>query len=531
MDIKHPVQETRTQQDAALKKDDIPKSAQMEEPESKNNESFCDDAADDKESCVGLVVIDDYDEVMHSAGEELRGMLAAIINRKLAALAQSHNGIIKSFEKDKFLFVLSKQELKRLMASRFPVLKEVRDIDFGNKLPVTLTMGFGTGGGSLAKNMELARSALDLGQGRGGDQALVKDSGKYSFFGGVAKEKASGARVRARIKAFAISELIKECSEVIVLGHKRSDCDCFGAGIGVFKMAQMYDRECFIVMDGIPQSIEMIYRRISAEPEYRSAFISPQKASAMLNHRSLIVVTDVHRPSMIEAQCVLEAGVAKNIVVIDHHRRAAEYVENTVLTYHEPYASSTCELITEMLQCLKNDDFLKQVEADALLAGITVDTKNFIAKTGTKTFEAAAWLKRNGADSQRIRLLMQTGMENYRLRANAVSSAEIINENIAVSFCEGDNVITAQAADNLLDIKGVIASAVFCEEPDGSLSMSARSFGDINVQLIAERLGGGGHQTVAGAQFAGLSYEQAKQKLISVINKYMEESGNEGNFD
>ncbi|NLM14179.1 MAG: phosphoesterase [Epulopiscium sp.] len=474
---------------------------------------------------IGLIFIDNYEEVMQSVEDVRRPLLIALIDRKLNAWAQQGAGIVKKLEKDQYLALFNNEHLEEFRQKKFEILDEIRQIHIGNELPVTLSIGFGVNGKTLPQSMEYAKAAIDLALGRGGDQAVIKNVDKYLFYGGKTKEVEKSTRVKARMKAYAFREIIEESDEVLIMGHKNPDVDCFGAAIGVYRAAQLLGKKAYIVLNEPTSAIKTVYERILASGEYEEKiFLNSIEAIGHTGERTLVVVVDVHRPSYTECPELLE--LSKNIVVFDHHRKSAEFIENAVLTYLEPYISSTCEMIAEILQYIVDKVKLKPIEADILLAGITIDTKNFVFKTGVRTFEAAAFLRRNGADSTRVRMLFQNDMESYRARAAAVKDAQIYRNNMAISIAPSDikngAVIAAQAADELLNISGIIASFVMCSIQN-DVMLSARSLGDINVQLIMEKLGGGGHQTVAGAQFSNTSIDEVYDKLIEAIDEYLEE--------
>jgi len=487
----------------------------------------------DGESCMitkvsaSLIFIDNFEEVLNELEEVRRPLLIALIDRKINAMAQQVSGIVRKFEKDKYLFIFTQDKLEYFKEKKFDILTQIREIEMGNKVPFTLSMGIGINGATLAQSMEYARTAVDLALGRGGDQALVRDGDQYSFFGGRAQEVSTNARVRARLKASAFSELLLESDNVIVLGHRNIDLDCLGSAIGVCKIVAALGRDCSIVLGDVTSNIRFLYDRLQHEKDYREkVFVNINEALTNISERSLIVIVDVHRPSIIEGRELLDHPLAKRIVLFDHHRKATECVENPVLAYHEPYASSTSELITEMIQYIKAGIRLRQVEADALLAGITVDTKNFSIKTGARTFEAAAYLRRNGADSVRVKLLFQNDLASFKAKAETINNAEIYQENMAIavstSVVENPTLLTAQTSDELLNIHGIEASFVLCAS-GGVIYISARSLGSINVQVIVEKLGGGGHQTVAGAQLPDKTLEDAEEALKQAIDEYLKE--------
>lgn len=475
---------------------------------------------------VSLVFIDDFDEVIETVEEIRRPLLTALIDRKLNTLSQQVGGIVKKFEKDKYIFIFSQDKLNYLKDRKFDILDQIREIDMGNKIPVTLSIGIGISKNNLSRSMEYARVAIDLALGRGGDQVLIKDSLQYTFFGGKSKEVGNNTRVRARVKAYALTELIEEARDVIIMGHRNTDLDCLGSGVGVHTIVKGSGKRSNIVLNNITSNVLFLYERLMKENSYKSdVFINSERALEIINDGTLLIIVDAHRPSIMECPELLLK--ASKIVVFDHHRKSTEFIDSPVLTYHEPYASSTAELITEMLLYTKNEVKLLKIEADALLAGITLDTKNFAFKTGAKTFEAAAYLRRNGADSIRVKMLFQNNMDSYKAKAATVNRAVIFNDNMAISVCpkdiENPSLITAQAADDLLNIHGIEASFVLCDE-NNTITISARSLGSVNVQVIMEKLGGGGHQTVAGAQLFNITLEDTIEKLKESINKYIQEA-------
>jgi len=489
------------------------------------NECGSDNGCALNKSAVGLIFIDNYTDVLDDVEDVKHPLLTALIDRKINSMAYNIGGIVKKFEKDKYIFIFAQDKLNHLKESKFPILDRIREIDMGNKLPVTLSIGIGINGKTLNQSMEYARAAIDLALSRGGDQVLIKDIDNYSFFGGNSAELNINTRVRARVKAFALTDLIQECSNVIIMGHKNSDMDCIGSEIGVYKIVNSLDKECNIVLNKVTTSISEFYNRIVNETDYaEKAFINSDEALKKIKENTLLIVVDTYKQSICEFPELIDK--APKIVVFDHHRKSTEFIKNAVLTYHEPYASSTCELITEMFLYMNKDISLLNVEADGLLAGITVDTKNFAFKTGTKTFEAAAYLKRKGADTIRVKMLFQNSIEYYALRSKVIEGMEPFNRNMAIAVSESNvenpTLLAAQVSDELLNIKGIEASFVLCQNED-RINISARSLGKINVQLIMEKMGGGGHQTVSAAQITELDINTAIASLKSAINEYLQE--------
>ncbi len=478
----------------------------------------------EQKTVVSLLFLDNYEEVIETLDESRLPILTALIDRKLNNFASSVEGIIKKFEKDRYIFVFSQKQLEILKEKKFELLNQIREITVGEHIPVTISMGIGVDGENLETAMKSAKAAVALALGRGGDQVLIKEGEKYLFYGGKSGEISHNARIRARVKADALWEMIGETNDVFVMGHKKADLDSIGACMGIYTIAQTMEKQCYIVLDQVSPGIKRLYERLEETEEYKTVFITQQQAIEKANEQSLVVVVDTHRPIMTICPQLLD--ISKKIVVFDHHRKSTDFIDNAVLIYHEPYASSTCELITEMIQYFGEKIKLKPLQADALLAGITVDTKNFCAKTGAITFEAAAFLRRHGADSTRVRLLFQNDMASYQAKASAVKDAKMIYKDIAFSVCpsnvENSVLTAAMAADDLLNIVGVKASFVCCflEEV---VYISARSFGEINVQMIMEKLGGGGHMTISGAQLSHCTIEQAEQKLKEAIESYLKE--------
>lgn len=480
---------------------------------------------ENEKTVVGLIYIDNYDEVIESVDDSAIPMLTAIVDRKLTAMIHEARGILKKTEKDRYFFCITSEALAQLQKNKFEILNEIRMITVGEHIPVTLSIGIGIGEVTLEAAMKSAKAAIDLALGRGGDQALIKNGDKYIFYGGKSGEVSHNARIRARVKADALSELIAESERVYVMGHKIADADCFGAAIGVYRISKSLGKPCSIVLDGIPSTIRKIAVRFTDNSDYDDLITDSQEAWQNITENTLLIIVDTHINSRVESVDVLNK--ATKVIVFDHHRKSTDFIEKAVMVYHEPYASSSCELVTEMIQYIGEKVKLKSAEADALLAGITVDTQNFSMKTGTITFEAAAFLKRCGADGIRVRKLLQEDLSVFKAKAMAVASTEMIYDGMYMSVCPSDygntSVTAAQAADELLDVEGVKASFVLCEEGE-TIFVSARSLGEINVQVILEKIGGGGHQTISGAQFKGKTVDEVKEIVKEAVRQYMEES-------
>ena len=478
----------------------------------------------DNETVIGLMFLDNYEDVADSLAEDKLPILSALVDRKLNQFATDSNAVIRKLEKDRYLLLLSKGDLEAVKEKKFDIMNTLREISVGEHIPMTMSMGIGVGGASLDAAMVSAKAALDLALGRGGDQVLIKEGEKYLFYGAKAGEVGRNGRIRARVKADALWELMGEASNIFVMGHRHADLDSLGSCMGICAIARAMDKKCRIIMNEISVGIKHLHENMKENGHYEAAFIKDTDALKLMDEKSLVIVVDTHRSSMVEGPQVLQA--AKKIVVFDHHRKSTDFIDQAVLMYHEPYASSTAELITEMIQHIGKKIKLKPIEADALLAGITVDTKNFAVKTGAITFETAGFLRRVGADSIRVRMLFQNDMDSYKAKAAAVRDAEIFMDCIAISVCPSDvenSMLTAaQAADDLMNVVGIKASFVCCKVGE-KVHISARSFGDINVQRIMEKLGGGGHYTVSGAQLVDCTVEEAKGKIRDAIEEYMKE--------
>ncbi|QIB27904.1 DHH family phosphoesterase [Caloranaerobacter azorensis] len=474
---------------------------------------------------VCLVQVDNYNEVIKSMEETTRPIVIAEIDRRLNIFASRINGFIRKYESDKYLIIFEHKYLQNLEAKKFDILDDIREINVGNKIPVTLSMGVGVNGKNPAQLYEFAKAAIDIALGRGGDQAVVKKIDKLEFYGGKSKAVEKRTKVKARVISHALRQLIDQADRVFIMGHKIADMDSFGASLGIFRAVRSRGKEGYIILSGVNPSIKNIYNKMREEhPQYLKYIITPEEAIAKADRTSLCIVVDIHRPSYTEAPELLK--IVDKVVLIDHHRRGAEFIEEPVLMYLEPYASSTCELVTEILYYMGDKIEIEKFEAEAMLAGIAVDTKHFTFKTGVRTFEAASFLRRAGADTTSVRKLFQDDLHTFILRAEVVKKAEIIDGVIAISTLDEVNddsvLIAAQSADDLLNISGIKASFVLVINDD-KIHISGRSLGDINVQLILEKLGGGGHLTAAGTRLDGTDLHQAKERLKEAIREYIKE--------
>lgn len=481
---------------------------------------------DNQSLAVGLLYIDNYEEALDSVEEVRRSLLTALIERKVNKYFASIDGIVRKMEKDKFFFIVRKQSLKVLQENRFDLLEDVKTVNIGNEMSVTLSIGVGVGGLTYAQNYEYARTSIDLALGRGGDQAVVKTKDGVSYYGGKSQRVEKNTRVKARVKAHALKEIISAKDRVIVMGHRMTDVDSFGAAVGVYRIAKALGRNANIVINDISSSIKpMVDHFVSHEDHDELILINNAQAVELAGSNVCLVVVDVNKPSITECPELLK--ICRSIVVLDHHRQSEEIIENATLSYIESYASSACEMVTEIIQYIESGLKLKSAEADCLYGGIVIDTNNFTSKAGVRTFEAAAYLRRNGADVTRVRKMFRDDVADYRAKAEVISKAFIFKDIFAVSACEAGEaenptIVGAQAANELLNITGIKASFVLTEY-NQIIYISARSIDEINVQIIMEKLGGGGHLNVAAAQLREISLEDAVEQLKTTLETMLEE--------
>ena len=458
---------------------------------------------DDQSLAVGMIYLDNYDEALESVEEVRRSLLIALIDRKVNKYISAMDGIAKKLEKDKYLIILRKKAIAELKENRFDLLEEVKTVNIGNEMAVTSSIGIGLDGLTYAQNYEFARNAIDLALGRGGDQAVIKTPESITYYGGKSQQVEKNTRVKARVKAHALREIITGKDRVIVMGHRIADVDSFGAAVGIYRIAQALERKAHIVLNDVTTSVKPLVDLFENNPEYdEDMIISSQEAIDLAGNNTVLVVVDVNKPSITECPELLK--VCKSVVVLDHHRQGTETIENATLSYVEPYASSACEMVSEILQYTYDNIKIRSEEADCMFSGIMIDTNNFMSKTGVRTFEAAAFLRRNGADVTRVRKLFREDAAEYKAKADAVSQADIYRQHFAISVCNSDDlysptIIGAQAANELLNIRGIKASFVLTDY-QGKIYVSARSIDEVNVQIIMERMGGGGHMTMAGCQ-------------------------------
>lgn len=471
---------------------------------------------------IALISIDNYDDIMQRADDYERQVLISKIDSKIRDWAMRSSGIIRRFERDRYILIFEHQFLDGYIEKKFDVIDSVREYGEKAKQPITISIGIGTGGG-LMENDEYARAAIDMVLSRGGDQAAVRDGSQYKFFGGNSKEYETSTRVRTRAMALALRDFIKQSDNVIFMGHINTDFDSIGAAVGLQRAVRSLGKTPYIIYDG-SESCRSLVSEMKKIDEYDGMIIDPFEVDEIVTPHTLVVIVDVHRPSMVTCPSLLNKSL--KIVLIDHHRRNTEFISNCSLVYHEPYASSTCEMATELLQYIDDGRKMTTFEARALYIGLVMDTKNFVMKTGVRTFDAASYLRRYGVDPMSVKSIFSVQQSDYNNKSDIVKRAEFISDNIAVSVCREKIpniiVVSSRAADDMLGIVGVQASFVIYPI-EGGVGISGRSLGAVNVQLVLEKLGGGGHMMVAGAQIRGVSFEEAKKKLIEAVNIYMEE--------
>ncbi len=480
---------------------------------------------EDQKLIAGLIYIDNYDEVMESVEEVRQSLLLALIDRKINKYIGEADGIVKKLENDKYFIVIKKESYRKFEADKFSLLEEVKQVNIGNARPATLSIGLGVNTATYTQSYNYARMAIDLALARGGDQAVIKDCKGITYFGGKKEQTAKNTRVKARVKAEALREFIMAKDQVIVMGHKIADPDSFGACMGIYRAAIELEKKAHIVINDVSSSIKPLYDEIMQSSAYeKDIFLTSSEALDYISDSAMVVVVDTNKPQMTECPELLKKS--KTIAVLDHHRQSSNIIENAVLSYVEPYSSSTCEMVAEVLQYIVDDIKFPSVEADCLYAGIMIDTRNFMNRTGVRTFEAAAYLRRCGADITRVRKMFRDDMDSYRAKAEAVRMAEVYRKEYAITECPGNitspTVLAAQTANELLDISGIKASFVLTVY-NGQIFLSARSIDEVNVQIIAEKLGGGGHINSAGAQFEHTNVEEAIAALKATIDQMIEE--------
>ena len=479
---------------------------------------------EDEKNVIVLIQVDGYDEVLKSTTEENRPLINLEIEKMMTTLESSANGALKKTSKDKFILIIDKKELKEIEEGKFAILDSIRSINHGNTLPVTISIGVGIDGDTINENFKLANGALDLALGRGGDQAIIKTKDNFAFYGGKSKAVEKTTKVKSRLIGHALRQVILGSEKVYIMGHKYPDMDAMGSAVGIYDICKSCNRQANIVLDSSNESIDEFVKRLESQEYYKDIFISTDEAIRNCDRNTLVVVVDTHRPSYTECPDLLK--YTKRIVVIDHHRRGVEFINDSVLLFHEIYVSSTCEMVTELVQYMEEDVKINKITAEGLLAGISLDTKNFAFKTGVRTFEAASYLRKMGADTVEVKKMFNSDVQDFITKADIIKNSKIIKHRIALAYSERKieniNVVIAQAADELLTMKGIEASFVLGTKED-KIFISARSFGNINVQLLMEKLGGGGHLDIAGAQIKDVSLNEAYKTVYELIEQYLEE--------
>ena len=476
---------------------------------------------EDEKLVTGLLYLDNYDEALDSVEEVRRSLLAALIERKLGKYFSEVDCLLKRLEKDKFILVMRQKSLEELKKKRFNILEDVKTVNIGNDMAVTISIGIGLNAPTYAQNYEYSRIAIDLALGRGGDQVVIKDKDQMTFFGGKSQQMGKNTRV----KAHALREFMISNDKVIVMGHKISDVDSIGAGIGIYRAAKSLNKRAHIVVNNPTMSVRPIIESFRQNADYdEHMFINSEAAREIVDNNTVVVVVDTNKPSYTECEELLQK--TKTIVVLDH-RQGSEVIKNAVLSYIEPYASSTCEMVAEILQYFSDDIRIYNIEADALYSGIMIDTNNFTAKTGVRTFEAAAFLRRCGADVTRVRKMFRDDVKSYKAKAEAIRNVETYKGSFAISVCPSEGidsptVVASQAANELLNVDSIRASFVLTDYQN-KIYISARAIDEVNVQIIMERLGGGGHINMAGAQLPGISVNEAIRQLKETLDKMMKE--------
>lgn len=471
---------------------------------------------------VAILMVDNYEDLMKATPEGKRSAVRAMLEEKLSQWSAGSEGMMLKYDRDRYLFVFEEKSFSDFAAKRFDVLDAVREVVAGEGVAATLSIGVGRDADSFEALFKNASVALEMALSRGGDQAVVKDKLNFEFYGGRSKATEKRTKVKSRVMANALAELIDEAKQVYVMGHSYADMDALGAAAGVCAIARKRGKKCRIVIDTENNAAHPMLRRLQALPEYQGAFLSGDDAFLRVQPETLLVVVDTNRPGSVESEPLLDA--CNRVAVIDHHRRGSSYIDKMALNYHEPYASSASELVTELLQYLIEPGDLLKAESEALLAGIVLDTKNFTNRTGGRTFEAAAYLRRAGADTADVQRMFQSDLQSMISRYDIIRRAELYHGDIAIAALdqECDRVIAAKAADEMLTLQGVRASFVLYRKDDG-IYISARSLGEINVQVLVETLGGGGNSTTAGGQCSGMTMAEAKTTLLRAIDKYFEE--------
>lgn len=479
---------------------------------------------EDKDIYIGLIMIDNYEEVIQRIADDEKPQLMAEIEKKLYDWASDYNGLILKSERDTFVCIFEKKYIREIEEKKFDILDIIKEAQASDKMQFTLSIAISNDGTSNLEKYKTAQAALDIVLGRGGDQAVVHEGDKYTFFGGRTQELEKRTKVKARIIAHALEGLITESSKVMIMGHNNSDMDCIGASMGLYRLVKTLNKDAYIVVNPQGENLSTFLQELSTDEQYDGIIADSQTAVSNIDDDTLLIIVDTNKKNYVESPELL--AKAKKIVVVDHHRRSPDYIESATLTFHEVYASSASELVTELIEYAESAPELNNLEAEALYAGIMMDTRTFTFKTGVRTFEAAAYLRKCGVDIIKVKKWFQSDLDTYNKISNIIGKAELVYDSIAISVYDEEdkesNIVCAKAADELLTISNITASFVL-GKMDGKICISGRSIGDINVQVILEKLGGGGHITLAGAQVEGMDMDEVKQELINRINEYFSE--------
>ena len=482
---------------------------------------------EDSKTCIGIIKVDNYEEMMQRISNERRPQVLAEIDKSIYDWASISNGIIIKTERETYVYVFEQKSLNDITENKFDILDTVKEIETEAPIQVTLSIAVSNEGKNEYEKYKSALAAMDIILGRGGDQAVIRENGKYNFFGGRTQEVEKRTKVKARIVAHALEGLIEEANQIMIMGHTNSDIDSIGSSLGIYRIAKTLNKPSYIVNDRIGATLDTFAKEIEKDEEYKNVFIDKSEAISRIDEDTLLVVVDTHKKTYVEVPELLDQ--TDKIVFIDHHRRSTDYIDNAILAFHEVYASSAAELVTELIQYTENEVELSKIEAEALYGGIMVDTKNFTFKTGVRTFEAAAYLRKCGIDILKIKKWFQSDFESYNIITDIVKDSKIIKGTIGISVYNKEDkdagLICAKAADELLSINDITASFVI-GNLGSKICISGRSIGEINVQLILEKLGGGGHITLAGAQIEGKTQEEVKEDLLKAIDEYFDESVN-----
>ncbi len=467
-----------------------------------------------------VLVVDNYDELIKGVTDRKRMELRGIIDEEISKWVEGKGGLLRRFDTDRYMFIFESRYLKDFTGSKFGILEEIHSVISSTGIHATLSIGVGCDGADFDENFAFANLAIEMALSRGGDQAVIKNRYNFEFFGGRGMEIETRTKVKSRVTANALTELMRSSSQIYAMGHKFSDLDSIGGAVGIVCIARKLGKTAKIVVDPEKNVSHALIKALKASAEYKDVFISPDEAMLSADSHTLLVVVDTNRPEQVESRNLLES--CTRVAVIDHHRRAASYIQNAALSFHEPYASSVCELISELLQEIVEQEDITRMEAEAVLSGIVLDTKNFTIRTGERTFDAAAFLRRVGADTSEVKKLLQNDMEHTVARYKILQSAKVYRGDIAIAVqeTEQDRIVAAQAADELLNVSGIEASIVAYATNDGGVVVSARSIGDVNVQLILEKLGGGGNKSAAGAQISNMSLRDAVNIICASIDEY-----------